>query len=187
MDLLRAKLPRAEIHEHKAPRPGVDHRRRGDAHAGPHFARELHARVHAREEVEILVGDLHPHAPGACLRIQVRIAIDDLRLVRVIRQVIERDLRRVADMHVREICLVDVGLDPHVVEPRDSKDAHPRVDRVTFDDVLLDDEAARRGRHGDAVDRSAVLHHRIDLPIEHPEEPEALSRALRHRLREVLR
>ena len=67
-------------------------------------------------QLVVLVRQRDPDAPGARRRIEVGIDERDLAVERAAGQVGERDAGRVALGDPRKIGLVDVGLDPDLVE-----------------------------------------------------------------------
>src|SRR5260221_761375 len=87
-----------------------------------------------------------------------------------------------ADANLREIALVDIGLDPDLVERSNSEETHSRIDRRPIDDVLLDDEAARGARDDDAFERRSLRRDGLHLCIAEPEQVQPLTRSAREDL-----
>ena len=81
-DLLRLEATVLEIEKDEASRPRIDDGGRGHLETRGGVGRELDVGVHPGAEFEILVGQLDPNAPRTVLRIEVRVDVRYLRVVK---------------------------------------------------------------------------------------------------------
>jgi hypothetical protein len=99
------------------------------------------------------------------LGVEIRVHVCDLRVVRSAGEVIERHGGALAFPNAFKIRLVDLRFDPDFRERCDPIEPHAGVDRRAFDDVLLDDETARRCGDGHALRGRSLLAERFDLSV----------------------
>ena len=170
------RRPRAEIEEDEAARPGVEDRLLGDDQALAEIAPQLDVGVHVRLQPPPGVVELDAHAAGARGVVEIGVDEGDAPVQLLARQIGQRHRRFVADVHQRQLRLVELRLHPDAIEAGDAEQPGARLDGGAFDDVLLDDGAGHRRENGNVLERLAGAGDPIDLVVAQIPQAQALPR-----------
>ena len=169
------------VDEHVLDRPSVDERLAWNDDHLLARERDRDRAVHPRPQLELLVRELEPNLRRARRGVDRRIHELHRALERSVGKSSDGELRRLTDLHARELVLVHVGDDPHLGEVGDGEEIVAGLEVHPLHRALRDDPTADGRVYTDRLARLAAPLDRVDLATGDAEQLEAHARVVSQR------